>query len=658
MDQGIVGAAGASKVEFDLLENPFVLLRLSPDATKEDIAEAFDEATAEAWADDEVLRNARRHLLAPKLRLGATVDMLVDATPQQRDLAISALRDGVPLSDLIALAKDLPSASRAVYLSNIAQLRPSSGALRFFAITLAAIDRPEFAAKIGELFEGAGLPPPSAANIAEAFEESTARNVRRLFSAYQDAKAASADIRRCVDEGIPTSTDDQLAAYTSLITAYQEFAASEILELRHRVTASSSKLLENTSDSAAMDLLEADLRSWDELTQPAQLLAQRKGRDDVQSRELFEHLRGFMITLANEKNAAAVALRLSKVCTEVFAELPRAAAQLKEDLGALQGLVDQEGARELVEFIEKLRADLDPLVSDLRRGFGLSANGNARRLYLVFDKAVSATKGTDVGHIPWLMVRGLALDINNDLGEGAASEVIISGLINHAGFKDASQDVRTAIRTDHQTLQMNAAQARLKRAVDRKDNADARLALQTMVGLATEESEKRQYQQAIANLESAKRGRIFRWAFWGVIAIVAIIAISNQGNSRSSSSYSSSSSRPPASTNYTKPAQTAAPVTNQEVMPAAYSAATFSRGNLRYCKFQNARLDAIDQMMINESNRMIDRFNEAVDDYNSRCASYEYYVDDMTAVQRELNANQAKISADARTIMQGWRMNN
>lgn len=658
MDQGIVGAAGTSKIGFDLLENPFVLLRLSPDATKEEVAEAFDEATAEAWADDEVLRNARRHLLAPKLRLGATVDMLVDATPQQRDLAISALRDGVPLSDLIALAKDLPSASRAVYLSNIAQLRPSSGALRFFAITLAAVDRPAFAETIGSLFEAAGLPPPSMANIVEAFEESTARNVKRLFSAYTDAKAASADIRRCVDEGIPTSTDDQLAAYTSLITAYQEFAASEIGELRHRVTTSSSKLLENTTDSGALDSLEADLRSWDELTQPAQLLAQRKGRDDVQSRELFEHLRGFMITLANEKNAAAVALRLSKVCTEVFAELPRAAAQLKEDLGALQGLVDQEGARELVEFIEKLRADLDPLISDLRHGFGTSANGNARRLYQLFDKAVSATKGTDVGHIPWLMVRGLALDINNDLGEGAASEAIISGLVNHSSFKDASQDVRTAIRTDYRTLQMNAAQARLKRAVDRKDNADARLALQTMVGLATEESEKRQYQQAINNLEAAKRGRIFRWGFWGVIAVVAIIAISNQGNSRSSSSYSSSSSRPPASTNYSKPAQTAAPVTNQEVMPAAYSTTTFSRGNVRYCQFQNARLDAVDQMMINESNRVIGRFNEAIDDYNSRCASYEYYVDDLTAVQRELNASRAKISADARSMLQGWRMNN
>jgi len=658
MDQGIAGGPALTKVGFDLLKNPFVLLRIPPTSTKEEVAEAFDEAIAEGWADDEALRDARRQLLAPKLRLAATVDMLVDASPQQRDLAISALRDGMPLSDLIALAKDLPSAARTIFLSNVAQLRPSSGVLRFFTLSLAAIDRPSFSAHVGEFFQKAGFPAPNSASVSEALEASTSRNVERLYSAYRDVKSASIDIRRCMDEGIPSSTDDQLAAYSSLIAAYQAYAGSAIDDLRHRVMRSSAAFLENTTDSTLLDRLEFDLRSWDELSQPAQLLSQRKGRDDQQARELFEHLRGFMITLATEKNAASAALRLSKVCTEVFAELPRAAVQLKEDLGALQGLVDQEGARQLVEFVDQMRVNLDSLVNDLKRGFSSSAAGNARRLYQLFDGAVAATKGTQASDLPWAAVRGLALDINNDLGEGSASEAIISGLVNHGGFKDASQHIRTAIRTDHQVLRMNTAQARFKRAIDKKDTVDARLALQTMLGLATDESEKRQYQEAISNLDAAKRGRIVRWVFWGILLLIGIAVAANQNNSRSSSSYSSSTYRPSTTTSYAAPVQPSVTTDNQEIRPVPNSTSTYSRGNVRYCEFESARIDAVDRMMASETNNVVTLYNEMIADYNSHCANYEYYVNDLTAVQRELAANQAQISADARSRLQRWRMTN
>lgn len=658
MHQETNSAARGGKVEFDLLSNPFARLRIPPTASKEEIAEAFNEAIAEGWADDEILRDARRQLLAPKLRLAATVDMLVDATPQQRDLALAALRDGVPLSDLQALTKDLPHASRAVFISNITQLRPSSGALRLFTITIAAIDRPSFDAKIGAIFEEAGLPAPNAASIQEAFDAATARNLKRLFSAYDNVKSASSDITRCMLEGMPSSTGDQLAAYTSLLVAYQQYAESSIRDLRDRVVASTGVFLENMEDAAVLDRIETDLRSWDQLSQPAQLLAQHKGRDDPQARELFEHLRAFMITMANDKTAPAAALRLSKVCNQVFAELPRAAAQLKEDLGALQNLVDQEGARALIEFVAEMRSSLDPLVNDLKRGFDTGSRGRARRLFQLFEGAVTATKGTEASDIPWVVVRGLALDINNNLEEGAASEAIISGLINHSGFNDASPELRTAIRTDHRVLLMNSAQARLKRAIDKRDTADARFNLQTMVGLATDENERRQYQQAIVNLDAAKRGRLVRRAFWGILILIGIVVAANQINSRSSSSLTSTSNRPSTTTSYSPQAQPPAAVDDQEIKPIPYSVLTYSRGNVRYCLFERARLEAIDKVIMNETDRVIALYNDVIDDYNSRCSNYQYYVDDLTAIQREVASSPEKINADIQIRLQGWRMSN
>ncbi|MER8573540.1 hypothetical protein [Mesorhizobium sp. M1374] len=653
MGQGTINSASLERVEFDLLRNPFVILRLPLTAPKENIAEAFDEALADGHFGDEVLRDARRQLLAPKLRLAAAVELLVDANVEQRHAAISKLQDTTPLSDLIAFSKELPMASRASFLSDVARLRPSSGMLRGFALISAAVDRNQLRQSIGRIFEEASLPRPTDENIAEAFEASTARNIKRLFLAYRDAKIAAADMQRCLDDGMGSASSDQLAAYSLLVAGYLEYASAPMSELRHRIDVGINRFRADTADQAALEEIETSLLRWDELSQPAQLLAQQKGRDEPQARELFQHLRGFMIELANEKNAPAAALRISKICTNVFAELPRAVAQLKDDLGALQGLVDQEGAKDLIEFVEKIRSNLDPVVADLNGGFGPTAIGDAKRLYVLFDQSVKATKGTGAMEIPWGLVRILALDINNDLGEGAASEALIAGMISHSGFAQAPEQIKALIQTDRQILRTNAAQARLTRAINKNDTAAVRQALVDLAALATDESERKQMLQGIANLDAAKRKRIVGRIFWAIVIVGVIIAVASQDGGRSKSSYSTPTYRPAATPTVTQPSATTA-----EIKPLPYSSAAFSRENLRYCQFESARIAAINTMMINESDRVISLFNQVVDDYNSRCSNYRYYENDLTVVQRELTAGRAQISADARTILQRWRMSN
>lgn len=656
MGQGTINSASLERVEFDLLRNPFVILRLPLTAPKENIAEAFDEALADGHFGDEVLRDARRQLLAPKLRLAAAVELLSDANVEQRHAAISKLQDTTPLSDLIAFSKELPMASRASFLSDVARLRPSSGMLRGFALILAAVDRNQLKQSIGRIFEEASLPRPTDENIAEAFEASTARNIKRLFLAYRDAKTAAADMQRCLYDGMGSASSDQLAAYSMLVAGYLEYASAPMSELRYRIDEGIKRFRADTADQAALEAIETSLLRWDELSQPAQLLAEQKGRDEPQARELFQHLRGFMIELANEKNAPAAALRISKICTDIFAELPRAVAQLKDDLGALQSLVDQEGAKDLIQFVEKIRSNLDPIVADLNGGFGPTAIGDAKRLYALFDQSVKATKGTGATEIPWGLVRILALDINNDLGEGAASEALIAGLMSHSGFAQAPEQLKAAIGTDRQILQTNAAQARLNRAIGKKDTAAAKRALVDLAALATDESERKQIQQGIANLDAAKRGRMVRWIFWAIVIVGGIIAVASQDGGRSSSSYSTSTYRPAVAPTVTIAPATAA--TQEEVKPLPYGNAVFSQGNVRYCQFESARITAINTMMMNESDRVISLFNQVVDDYNSRCSNYRYYENDLTVVQRELTVGRTQISADARTILQRWRMSN
>ncbi|MBN9348028.1 MAG: hypothetical protein J0I48_17815 [Devosia sp.] len=653
MEQGAITAGAVNRIEFDLLKNPFAILRIPLTASKEDVAAAFDDALVEGRADDAILRDARRQLLAPKSRLAATVDFLVDADPGQRDLAISALEGSSPLSDLIALAKGLPKASRASFLSNVAQLRPSSGVLRYFALTLALVDRDQVHETVGHIFENAGLSRPGWEGVSEAFEITTASNIRRLFSSYKDARPAAADMRRCLEDGLPAASSDDLVAFSSLVSAYLEYASAPISELRRRIDTAVETFLADTKHSQSLEDIETSLLAWDELSQPAQLLAEKKGRDEPQARELFEHLRGFMIELANEKDAPSAALRISKVCNNVFAELPRAVAQLAEDLGALQNLVDQEGAKDLIEFADRTRRNLDPLVSDLKGGFDAQAKGEAKRLYDLFDRSVKATYGTAAAELPWGAVRVLALDMNNDLGEAAACDALISGLIEHRSFSQAPPKMKTALLADRHTLQENAAQSRFKRAIEQKDTAGAERALTALLGLAKDDNERRQYQQAIDSLAASKRWRVIKWIFWGVVILGGIVAMANQGGGRSSSSYSTSTNRS-ASTSLPTPATTSF----EEVKPAPYSTAVFSLGNVRYCQFQNARIDALNALIVSDSNAVIRLFNQVVDDYNSRCANYRYREADMLTVQRELTARSAQIASDARATLQRWRASN
>ena len=125
---------------------------------------------------------------------------MVDADVQQRDLATSTLQHSAPLSELIAFAKVLPVASRASYLTNIAQLRPSSGLLRYYALTLASIDRDEIAASVGRIADAQQridrhertdleVTGRSIADAQEAFDELWVDVATRQDQGFGDYKA-------------------------------------------------------------------------------------------------------------------------------------------------------------------------------------------------------------------------------------------------------------------------------------------------------------------------------------------------------------------------------------------------------------------------------------------------------------------------------------
>jgi peptidoglycan hydrolase-like protein with peptidoglycan-binding domain len=81
----------------------------------------------------------------------------------------------------------------------------------------------------------------------------------------------------------------------------------------------------------------------------------------------------------------------------------------------------------------------------------------------------------------------------------------------------------------------------------------------------------------------------------------------------------------------------------------------FTQGNIRWCFFQDRRLEIMRravQDLINSAD--IRPFNTLVEDYNDRCGSFRYREVDMAAVRAELLVREADIQSQAEQIMSTW----
>lgn len=102
------------------------------------------------------------------------------------------------------------------------------------------------------------------------------------------------------------------------------------------------------------------------------------------------------------------------------------------------------------------------------------------------------------------------------------------------------------------------------------------------------------------------------------------------------------------------PAPAAAPAvpTLEYERPPVGRDLALSVSQIRYCKREKIRLEAIDAVINAKSNYEIDRFNALVEDYNSRCANYRYRRGDLERVEREIGSLRSSIIAAAQSE---WR---
>ncbi|SRR5260370_6126008 len=158
---------------FDLLSNPFSILRIGPTADLSKITDAFDDAVADGIASEADLTATREVIINPRLRTSAEISFLVDTPAREADAILNALRSKSSLNDLLRVADRLAPLSKANLLAHVAAHQPASADLLFALVDAQAQISPEIVhSKLESVRRAAGIVVPSL-DIRAAFEAVT-----------------------------------------------------------------------------------------------------------------------------------------------------------------------------------------------------------------------------------------------------------------------------------------------------------------------------------------------------------------------------------------------------------------------------------------------------------------------------------------------------
>ncbi len=93
----------------------------------------------------------------------------------------------------------------------------------------------------------------------------------------------------------------------------------------------------------------------------------------------------------------------------------------------------------------------------------------------------------------------------------------------------------------------------------------------------------------------------------------------------------------------------------EETVPPVGTEHEMTLAELRYCTFQGVRLKSADGALNASSQLEIDRFNELIDDWNARCASYRHVPSDLDAVETSAVLKRVQLETEGKALVIGWR---
>lgn len=620
----------------DLRKNPFLLLHLSPREDKTSILEQFDKKSAEGIIDEHVLMSAQSQLMVSKSRLIAEISWLPNLNPQKaREIADFVISSNfIKLSESLITLEGLSRANVASYLCS--EKKGTKEVLNHLCEAQSQFDFNTILNDVNCNRSLAGFPLVDIELIKDSISRINTTHAEVAMAYITTTKHPGNFFTSIIEKYY---NDPAIAKFIEDIAEkYESWVTAKLRDYENQINDHVDKKEQWTSIESSIDQITEVLKSWDEYSQPLQLIYQAKGLTEKRSKKLYQEMRVIYLWLVNKQNNPELSLKFALSLQKIFRELPSEVASLQNHINVLESRVQGKSDKALFDLFDKFNAvmeDLDSFCKSVILGnFQPNGSGVAGEFYQEFIKAVKKTKGKEHEDIPWLILIKLVEYFTIIANRTTANKILLA-LEKASPPNRIKNKMAPYIKANNKSLKKETHDYMLKPII-----------------------------------------------YFGIfLLILLIIVISALYDSFSSNSFNSPSKNETTTSILQKESNTTNftpenAVTNSslqiETKPPIGTNQVLNLSELRYCKFQDIRLSYIYNQFPSSNNdqnnphlsanpklgnEMVDKYNELVEDYNSRCSRNRFYVNDQDTIQQEISSNLGKLEKEAQIIIDQWNRN-
>jgi hypothetical protein len=641
----------AGRTSFDLLHNPFILLNIQPSVSNSDLLEKIDDSISDYPDLEEEFTSSKQILLNPRLRIDAELSALIDTPPGERNSIIAKLRGGLSETDWLPIIANLAPLSACSLASHVsAKVRPSPDILYRFVEAYSQLNFDDVLSTLRRMRNSSGVISPDPESVRMSLNRLSEIQIASIFESYQDPMVAAGDTMACLNRILHQPNAERVSGIEALIRGYRHSIEREYSLLNSELDIQSSSIQTDFQNEPLVTGLLESLRRWGILSEPLQILEAYKGRDDAESRSIYNKMHSVAVALANDHKQYDLAYRITTASITALSGLPRASEELNKDRTVLKETMAAELAEPLALFVTDLMGNLSPLALHLNEwGFSERSKDLSGELFQRSHHTILKTRETTASDLPWVILRNLSIALNNEEKDTKAALALVAGVLTLAKQTPPSSDMHIALSADKATLERNLLEKDLLECMEHNRYQQALSLVDSIIPTVESNDDKLLFERVRSNIVKKRNGSYFKWAVYACILGAIIIGVLSDKNNSPQPTTIRQTQTPSSLVPMPAPSRVFAEI---EIVPSKGTNLEFTRENLRYCSYQSTRLDLARNGILNEI--MQQRFNSAVEDYNSRCATYRYRQADRAAVDQELQTKLPVLKAEVEKLLVSW----
>jgi hypothetical protein len=647
---------------FNIALNPFAILGVSPRANAAELSDARSDRLFDGDVDEGTLDSAFSDLTVDARRLPHELSWLSDMSPS-RASALSDRLKKITEGDIADVTEDAPQLARLNLLAHLLSAFPRNQ--RLFRSLLAAhssINWRSVRQQINESRQVAGFPAVRDTAWDQAQNDLVDRHAGVFVDALVKLESGPETLAAILDDSALCTGAPEVIE--QIINRYDRWTIPQLERISGEIDQALENIKSDDSPKPSIDTIKKALGRWKRLSLPVQLRDHEKGLDEPRSLQIFYKIRDAALWFANDCDKHDVAHDISQSLSNNFEKLPTATKKTADDLETLSELLEADRQAEILRPLQlAAKAAIDELALTEREvdagQFRAGQTTVVGRLFSTFETARQrCSELSDIG-LPWILVRSVALDLHNERDASHAARTLLEAILPSAPLHVAKK-----IREDLKTLRSVELQGQFAAALKKNDLARASELVKMLIAEGTEDTYKLGLVQK--QLEERIRSRTLKRWGWGAFAALALFAIfsadkkptytppttyeGEDSNFAGAAEQNVAETENPASVNEDDFTETA---------PPQFNSLPLTIDQVRYCKFESARLDSIKKYFDGYSSEPVtmgqaSEFGQKVDAYNAICANFRYRENDMQVVDWQLALRQAEIEKEALATLRSW----